>query len=69
MNLENKIAVVTGANKGIGYHCVQQLLAEGAIVYGLCRSGCETKHENYTCLHADVQEFSQLEEAFARILE
>ncbi len=68
MNLEHKIAVVTGANKGIGYHCVQQLLAEGAIVYGLCRSGCSTTHENYTCLQADVQDFSQLETAFTTIL-
>jgi len=25
MNLTNKIAVVTGANKGIGLHCVEQL--------------------------------------------
>ena len=69
MNLENKIAVVTGANKGIGYHCVQQLLDAGAIVYGLCRSGCSTKHENYTCLHADVQVYEQLESAFNTILE
>jgi len=69
MNLENKIAVVTGANKGIGHHCVQLLLEAGAIVYGLCRSGCSTKHENYTCLHADVQEFEQLETAFNTILE
>jgi NAD(P)-dependent dehydrogenase (short-subunit alcohol dehydrogenase family) len=69
MNLENKIAVVTGANKGIGYHCVQQLLEAGAIVYGLCRSGCSTSHENYTCLHADVQVYEELESAFKTILE
>jgi NADP-dependent 3-hydroxy acid dehydrogenase YdfG len=68
MNLENKIAVVTGANKGIGYHCVQQLLDAGAIVYGLCRSGCSTKHDNYTCLQADVQVYEQLESAFHTIL-
>ena len=69
MNLENKIAIVTGANKGIGYHCVQQLLEAGAIVYGLCRSGCTTSHENYTCLHADVQVYEELETAFKTILE
>ena len=69
MNLENKIAVVTGANKGIGYHCVQQLLDAGAIVYGLCRSGCSTKHDNYTCLQADVQVYEQLKSAFHTILE
>jgi NADP-dependent 3-hydroxy acid dehydrogenase YdfG len=68
MELKNKIAVVTGANKGIGLECVNQLLTEGAIVYGLCRSGCSTIHENYTCLHADVQIFEDLENAFNQVL-
>ena len=69
MNLIGKIAVVTGANKGIGMHCVNQLLEKGAIVYGICRSGCSTNHKNYTCIRADVQEFNQLEKAFISILE
>ena len=30
MELKGKIAVVTGANKGIGLHCVLQLLDKGA---------------------------------------
>lgn len=54
MELAGKIAVVTGANKGIGEHCTQQLLAKGAKVYGICRSGCSTIHENYVCLRADA---------------
>ena len=54
MDLANKIAVVTGANKGIGLECVNQLLQRGAVVYGVCRSGCTTQHANFTCLHADV---------------
>ena len=45
MELKNKIAVITGANKGIGLCCVEQLLTEGAIVYGICRSGCTISHE------------------------
>jgi NADP-dependent 3-hydroxy acid dehydrogenase YdfG len=69
MDLKNKIAVVTGANKGIGLECVQQLLAEGAQVYGICRSGCSLQHENYTCLHADVQDFELMEKTFQIILE
>ena len=69
MNLTNKIAVVTGANKGIGLHCVEQLLEEGAIVYGVCRSGCSIKHDNYNCLHADVQDYEQVENTFNQILE
>ena len=69
MNLTNKVAVVTGANKGIGLNCVEQLLAEGAIVYGICRSGCTTKHANYTCLMADVQQFDLLEKSLNSIIE
>ena len=68
MDLKNKVAVVTGANKGIGLHCVTQLLAEGAKVYGICRSGCSTQHENYRCIHGDVSNFSSIEAAFTEIL-
>lgn len=69
MELKNKIAVVTGANKGIGLECVNQLLENGAIVYGICRSGCSTNHENYTCLKADVGNLEQINAAFDTILE
>ena len=68
MELKNKIAVITGSNKGIGLCCVEQLLAEGAIVYGICRSVCTISHENYTCLKADVQHFDQVESVFNIIL-
>lgn len=68
MDLKNKIAVVTGANKGIGLHCVNQLLEEGAIVFGICRSGCSTKHENYRCIQGDVSLFSSIESAFNEII-
>lgn len=69
MNLENKIAVVTGANKGIGLECVNQLLAKGAKVYGICRSGCTTQHANFTCLHADVGNPDQVNAAMDQIFE
>lgn len=69
MELKNKIAVVTGANKGIGLECVSQLLESGAIVYGICRSGCSTNHENYTCLKADVGNLEQINAAFDSILD
>jgi NADP-dependent 3-hydroxy acid dehydrogenase YdfG len=62
MDLKNKVAIVTGANKGIGLSCAMQLLDQGAIVYGICRSGCNVVHPNYTCLKANV---GNLEEANA----
>lgn len=69
MELKDKIAVITGANKGIGLECVNQLLEQGAVVYGICRSGCSTQHANYTCLKADVGNLEQVNAAFDTILE
>jgi NADP-dependent 3-hydroxy acid dehydrogenase YdfG len=68
MNLYNRIAIVTGANKGIGLECVNQLLEKGATVYGLCRSGCTTQHDNYHCLVTDVRNHESLQTAFDKVL-
>lgn len=68
MELQNKIAVVTGANKGIGLECVQQLLDKGATVVGICRSGCNQTHPSYSCLKADVRNWEGLSAAFNEIL-
>ncbi|MEY4709197.1 MAG: hypothetical protein RLZZ512_259 [Bacteroidota bacterium] len=69
MNLENRIAVVTGANKGIGQECVNQLLAKGAIVYGFCRSGCSTNHTNYHCIKTDVRNLESISAAFKEVID
>ena len=69
MELQNKIAVVTGANKGIGHECVAQLLEKGAIVIGICRSGCSHSYPNYTCLSADVRNWESLSGVFNTVLE
>lgn len=68
MELKDKIAVVTGANRGIGLECVKMLLDRGAIVYGICRSGCETVHEHYRCLKADVGVAAEVDAAMDEIL-
>ena len=38
MNLDKKIAIVTGASRGLGAALAEALIAKGAIVYGLSRS-------------------------------
>lgn len=38
MNIENKIAVITGASKGLGKACTEALISKNAIVYGIARS-------------------------------
>ncbi len=61
MDLSGKIALVTGANKGIGLALVKQLCQAGARVHGICRSGCSYSHPSYTCHHADVRVWEQLQ--------
>ena len=39
MNLNEKIAIVTGAGKGLGAAISAALVAKGAMVYGLARNG------------------------------
>jgi NADP-dependent 3-hydroxy acid dehydrogenase YdfG len=67
MDLTNKIAVVTGVSKGIGYHTVLQLLNKGAVVFGLGRSN-QIQHPNYTFITCDVRDAKVVEQAFAQIL-
>ncbi|XP_044724160.1 short chain dehydrogenase domain-containing protein [Hirsutella rhossiliensis] len=42
-NLDGKVAVVTGANAGIGYHTVRRLASKGAKVYLAARSESRAK--------------------------
>jgi short-subunit dehydrogenase len=68
MELLNKTAIVTGANKGIGLECVKQLLAEGARVYGICRTSCSTVHPNFICLKCDVGNLEEVNKVMDEIL-
>ena len=40
-NLENKVAIVTGAASGIGLACAQRYAADGATVIGIDRQDCD----------------------------
>ncbi len=66
MDLLNKIAVVTGVSKGIGYHTALQLLNSGAKVFGLGR-GNVIEHKNYTFIPCDVRNVTAVETAFEQI--
>ncbi len=67
MDLQNKITVVTGVGKGIGYETCLQMLEKGAIVYGLGRNNV-INHSNYTFIECDVRYFEKVEFAFKQIL-
>ena len=67
MNLSNKIAVVTGVSKGIGAALCQQLLEEGAKVFGLGRNAYPETHPNFTFIPTDVRNYEAVEKAFHQI--
>jgi NAD(P)-dependent dehydrogenase (short-subunit alcohol dehydrogenase family) len=67
VDLQNKIAVITGVGKGIGYETCLQMLEKGAIVYGLGRNNV-INHTNYTFIECDVRYFEKVEHAFKQIL-
>ena len=63
MDLNNKIAVITGVSKGIGQATALQLLAQGCRVFGLGRNNTIT-HPNFTFITCDIRNPKQVEEAF-----
>lgn len=64
MNLEGKVAVVTGVSKGIGLATVKSLLEKGAIVAGWGRTAPELKHENFHFFECDVRYNESVQRAF-----
>ncbi len=67
MNLSEKVAVVTGVSKGIGAALCQQLLEEGAIVFGLGRNAYPYTHPNFTFIPTDVRNYEDVERAFQQV--
>ncbi|MBS9523965.1 SDR family NAD(P)-dependent oxidoreductase [Litoribacter ruber] len=64
MEIEGKLAIVTGVSKGIGYQVVTQLLEKGVKVAGWGRSHPDLYHDNFTFFPCDVSRESSVEEAY-----
>lgn len=63
MELEGKVAIVTGVSKGIGYALVSDLLAQGCKVIGLGRSNPREESSAYKFFTCDVRNYDQVKDA------
>ncbi len=64
MNIQDKIAIVTGSSKGIGLATCLILLKEGVKVAGWSRSKTEIDHANFINIQADVRDIESVKLAF-----
>ncbi len=69
MNLQDKIAIVTGSSKGIGLATARLLLEKGAKVAGWSRSATPLEHEIFLSVIADVGDAQQVKEAYSQTIE
>ena len=64
MELNNKIAVVTGVSKGVGLEVVKLLVEKGTIVAGWGRNKPAFDHPKFHFFTCDVAVEEQVENAF-----
>ncbi|MBC7384095.1 MAG: SDR family oxidoreductase [Bacteroidia bacterium] len=68
MVLTNKVAVVTGISKGIGHALCKQLLAKGAVVYGLGRNNAtDLSSDQFHFICCDIRNLNEVKETFRQI--
>jgi len=70
MTLDNRVAVVTGATRGVGRGVARALAAEGARVFVTGRSAddAELANDGIELIRCDHRDDAQVNAAFARIL-
>lgn len=70
MDLSNKVAVVTGASRGLGEHFSRKLIAKGATVFGLARSESDLERlatdlgDSFLSVVCDVRDPQSVRSAF-----
>src|SRR5438046_2761834 len=69
MNLQNKVALVTGASSGIGEATAQQLSQAGYTVYGTSRRGGQAGQRAFEMLALDVTSDASVDAAVQQLLQ
>lgn len=69
MELEGRIAIVTGVSKGIGLALVQLLLDKGMKVAGWSRTAPDLSHENFRFFAVDMAQELAVDRAYAASVE
>lgn len=64
MELQGKLAIVTGVSKGIGLETVKELLSAGALVAAWGRTNPEIDHENYHFFGTDVSSWDNVQGSY-----
>tara|TARA_B100000579_G_C22722536_1_gene800143 strand:- start:392 stop:1147 length:756 start_codon:yes stop_codon:yes gene_type:complete len=67
-DINNKIAIITGTSRGIGYSLAKGFIDSGAFVHGLSRSGSNlSNQENYTDHKIDLKDKSSINTLISKI--
>ncbi len=66
-SMQGRVAVITGAARGIGDAIAQRFLEEGARVFSLDKAAPDEPRNGVTYLEADVTSADSVAAAFARI--
>ncbi|MDN5202894.1 SDR family oxidoreductase [Fulvivirgaceae bacterium BMA10] len=69
MELKNKVAVVTGVSKGIGFATIKTLLKQGVIVVGWGRSAPKIDHPNCFFYETDVSNYDSVLSSYNKTIE
>src|SRR5438034_1549066 len=69
MNMENKIALVTGASSGIGEVTAQRLSKAGYKVYGTSRRGGQAGQQSFEMLPLDVTKDESVEAVVQKLMQ
>ena len=64
MELQGKLAIVTGVSKGIGLETVKRLLDAGMYVAGWGRTNNDIKHKNYQYFKTDVSDWENVQSSY-----